>query len=273
MDNKDQQSDITAWLDNAGRYPLLPAEQVTTIAKRIQSLPEDSPKRRELINKLVRHNLRLVPRFVHGFMNRCSHNKWGCPETVDYLQNGAIGLVRAAEKFDPTRGYTFATYATFWIRSKVSKYNMKTVSAVTVSESASRQLVFYKRNGYLKLRSGDGNATKAQIEELERTTAAAYGCLSLNAKNDEGYELMNAIPDIGRESKVDTFVMEASDAMTKAGISEIGKKILFATFVDDESMKQIGERFGLSVGSVKNEKDKAVRLARARPELFKSGIM
>jgi len=273
MSYKNTKSDLTIWLDNAGRFPVLPPERINSIAKQIQALPEDSKKRRKLVNTLVQHNLRLVPNFVHGFMSRCSHNKWGSHETVDYLQVGVIGLVRAAEKFDPTRGYTFATYATFWIRSKVSKYNMKTLSAVTVSESASRQLIFYKRNGYLNHRNGSGRVSEAQIRELEYTTSAAYKCVSLNVTNESGHELMSVVPDRKQSNSIDVFAVEADNAMTLAGISEIGKEILFSSIIQDQSMKQIGQRLGISVARVKNEKDKAIRMARARPSVFKSGMM
>lgn len=268
MTHFDGKNELTNWLDNAGRYPLLPAERVNSIAKQIQSLPKDSLKRRKLINTLVKHNLRLVPRFVHGFMSRCSHNKWGSVETVDYLQTGVIGLIRAAEKFDPTRGYTFATYATFWIRSKVSKYNMKTVSAVTVSESASRRLVFYKRNGYLRLRDGSGNASQSQILELERVTAAAYQCLSLDSIDENGIALIDKIPDESKPTNSPIFLEEAVTAMDKAGISDTGKDILLGSVVNDETFKQIGNRLGISIAQVKTEKDRAIRLARACPQAF-----
>jgi RNA polymerase sigma factor (sigma-70 family) len=268
MSYNDDRLELTTWLDNAGRYPLLPAERVNSIAKQIQSLPEDSPKRRKLVNVLVQHNLRLVPRFVHGFMDRCSHNKWGSVETIDYLQTGVIGLIRAAEKFDPTRGYTFATYATFWIRSKVSKYNMKTLSAVTVSESASRQLTFYKRNGYLRLRNGTGNASQSQIDELERTVSAAYSCASLNVANENNCELIDMVPDKNESSINDASIKEIEAALDKAGVSQIGKDVLISNVIKDETFKEIGKRLGISIIRVKSEKDRAVRVARAHPRAF-----
>ena len=134
LNGKRPDSTISKWLDNAGRYPLLATDAVLEIAKCIQELPEGDPTRTRLINKLVKHNLRLVTRFVKSFM-KTSHQKWGSPETVDYLQVGAMGLMRAAEKYDPRKGYAFSTYANHWIRSAVSRYNMKTLTPVHVSES------------------------------------------------------------------------------------------------------------------------------------------
>jgi RNA polymerase nonessential primary-like sigma factor len=273
MTKLDNQSEITSWLNNAGRFPLLPAERVSIIATQIQSLPEDSPRRRKLVNTLVQHNLRLVARFVKGFMSGSSHNKWGSPETVDYLQTGSLGLVRAAEMYDPKRGYTFATYANFWIRSLISRYNMKTLTPVYVSESASRQLIFYKRNGYVKSRTNGQEVPKEKIDNLKRLAAAAYSCVSLNVPSETGQELMDSIPDNSKASALDEFGDQIHQAMDEAGISAIGKEVLLGHFVREEKLKDIAERLGLSAHRAKTEKDRAVRLVKASPELFRSGIM
>ncbi len=267
------QSDITSWLDNAGRFPLLPAERVNAIATQIQSLPDDSPRRRKLVNTLVQHNLRLVARFVKNFMDGCSHNKWGSPETVDYLQTGSLGLVRAAEMFDPKRGYTFATYANFWIRSLISRYNMKTLTPVYVSESASRQIIFYKRNGYLKSRTNGQDVSEEKVEALKRLAIAAYNCTSLNIPNDTGRELLELVLDESAAPVLDVFGDEIHQAMDEVGISAMGKEVLLAYVVHNETLKQIAERLGISPHRAKVEKDRALRLAQASPEAFKAGIM
>jgi RNA polymerase sigma factor (sigma-70 family) len=271
MSRNDNQSDVTSWLDNAGRYPLLSAERVNMIAKQIQSLPEDSHKRRKLVNTLVQHNLRLVARFAHGFMNNCSHNKWGSPETVDYLQTGTLGLVRAAEMFDPTRGYTFATYANFWIRSFIGRYNMKTLTPVYVSESASRQLAFYKRNGFVSDRKDRPEMSKERVKELTRLTQAAYSCTSLNSLNEYGHELIDSIPDQNQSPDLEAFANEINDAMDQAGISPIGQKVLLSYAVHNKTLKRISEQLGISISRVRSEKDRALRLARACPEAFGRG--
>lgn len=273
MTEFDRQADITSWLDNAGRFPLLPAERVNAIATQIQSLPEDSPKRRRLINTLVQHNLRLVVRFVKGFMDGCSHNKWGSPETVDYLQTGSMGLMRAAEKFDPKRGYTFATYANFWIRSMVGRYNMKTFTPVSISESASRQLIFYKRNGYLPSRVDGVNMPKEKIEKLKRLAVAAYGCTSLNVELDNGYQLLDTIRDSASTPELNTCCDEAHRLMDSAGITPLGKEVLLGYIVNEETLKAIAERLGISPHKARVEKDRAMKLLQDSREQLKAGIM
>lgn len=261
---KSNKSEVTIWLENAARFPLLPPERVTMIARQIQALPEDSPKRRKLVNTLVRHNLRLVVRFVSTFMNGQSHNRWGSPETVDYLQAGSMGLIRAAEKFDPTRGYTFSTYANNWIRSKVSRYNLKSRTLVSISESMSRKLVFYNRNGYIKNRNGEAISDDATTMPILREIEAAFSCGSLNIPNDCGTEMINFIIDErvkGEEDERDLFAL-IHQGLDEVGVSPLGKEILVSFFVQNETYNEIAERLNTTVHRVRQEKKVALERAK-----------
>lgn len=119
MPEQSPEAAITAWLDGLGALPpLLTAAQEIQLGRSIRTWrdhPDPCPaaiERRGIRarNRLVAANLRLVPAF---------YRKWGRRFNVpvaDALQNGSIGLMRAADKFDPERGYKFSTYAALWIR-------------------------------------------------------------------------------------------------------------------------------------------------------------
>jgi len=99
---------LQLFLNEAGRYPLLTAAQEVELAKRI----EDGDKSAK--DLLVNSNLRLVVSIAkryqgHGLM------------LLDLIQEGIIGLIRAAEKFDWRKGFKFSTYATWWIRQAVQR--------------------------------------------------------------------------------------------------------------------------------------------------------
>lgn len=75
---------------------------------------ENEHTRQEAINFLVSHNLKLVISVAKKYLNRGV-------DFVDLTQEGNLGLIRAAEKFDYTKGYRFSTYATHWIRQAVTR--------------------------------------------------------------------------------------------------------------------------------------------------------
>lgn len=266
------QDTIEFWIQAAKRYPLLKPDQVLEISYQIHALERENPRRTKLIQKLVNHNLRLVVSFVRNFM-RTSHNKWGSVETVDYLQQGAIGLMRAAEKFDPQRGYSFSTYANHWIRSSISRYNMKTLTPVHVSESTSRQIMFYRRNGYMKAKANQRRMTDAETSIIVQRAVLAYKYCSLDNALDSGDTLVGMIPDTRESFDMTAFGEELDQAFAEAGVSLLGKEIVISSTIYDEGLREISERLGISIHKAKKEKSLAMRQLKAHPEAFGVGTL
>jgi RNA polymerase primary sigma factor len=99
---------LQLFLKDIGRVPLLTAAQEVELAKRIERGDEIAKR------KMVESNLRLVVSIAKNYRNQ------GLP-FLDLIQEGTLGLVRAAEKFDHRRGFKFSTYATWWIRQAVAR--------------------------------------------------------------------------------------------------------------------------------------------------------
>jgi RNA polymerase primary sigma factor len=99
---------LQLFLKDIGKVPLLTAAQEVELAKRIER-GEHSAKQ-----AMVEANLRLVVSIAKRYRNQ------GLP-FLDLIQEGTIGLVRAAEKFDYRKGFKFSTYATWWIRQAVAR--------------------------------------------------------------------------------------------------------------------------------------------------------
>src|SRR5438270_8302338 len=99
---------LQLFLKDIGKIDLLTAAQEVELAKRIER-GEHSAKQ-----EMVEANLRLVVSIAKKYRNQ------GVP-FLDLIQEGTIGLVRAAEKFDYRKGFKFSTYATWWIRQAISR--------------------------------------------------------------------------------------------------------------------------------------------------------
>jgi RNA polymerase primary sigma factor len=108
LQSVDIDDSLKLYLREIGRFPLLNAEQEVTLAER-----KDAGDR-EAAQKLANSNLRLVVSVAKKYMGRGM-------TLQDLIQEGNIGLMRAVEKYDYTKGYKFSTYATWWIRQAVTR--------------------------------------------------------------------------------------------------------------------------------------------------------
>ena len=99
---------LQLFLKDLGKARLLTAQEEVELAKRIERGDLDAKQ------KMVESNLRLVVSIAKNYRNQ------GLP-FLDLIQEGTLGLVRAAEKFDYRRGFKFSTYATWWIRQAVAR--------------------------------------------------------------------------------------------------------------------------------------------------------
>ena len=114
------------YLRSISRVPLLTDQEELHLGRLVRRWlddPEASPavvrKGKHALNRVVTANLRLVVSVVTKSRRRIRHL---AVEPIDLIQAGNLGLIRAAEKFDPSRGYRFSTYAYWWIRQAVSRH-------------------------------------------------------------------------------------------------------------------------------------------------------
>jgi RNA polymerase primary sigma factor len=110
LSDLDDVDSVQMYLKEIGKTDLLSSEEEVELAKRIEKRDEEARE------KLIKSNLRLVVSIAKRYVGRSPNLT-----LLDLIQEGNIGLFRAADKFDYHRGYKFSTYATWWIRQAITR--------------------------------------------------------------------------------------------------------------------------------------------------------
>lgn len=151
---------LSIYLKEIRRTPLLTAKEEIEIALKVQEGNE------EAVTKMIASNLRLVVKIAKKYVNR------DLP-LLDLIEEGNIGLIKAVHKFDPSRGYRFSTYATWWIRQSIERAIINQSRVIRLPVHVSDEI-----NKMLK-------TTKSLTLELQRhpTTDEIAEAMNTTAKN------------------------------------------------------------------------------------------
>jgi RNA polymerase primary sigma factor len=183
---------LSLFLKQAGQHRLLTAADEVTLAKRIERGDADAKR------MMIESNLRLVVSIAKTFKGR------GLP-MLDLIQEGTLGLTRAAEKFDWRRGHKFSTYATWWIRQAMQRAGANQPRVIRLPlHIVEREGKLSRETRRLEMKNGRRptieelvDATGLTEEQIEQTTRAAHVTMSLNQTFgvDEDAELAELLPD------------------------------------------------------------------------------
>ena len=162
---------VHGYLRQIRQFPLLTPEQETELAKRCADGDE------EAIRTMVNSNLRLVVSVAREYAGR------GVP-LLDLIQEGSIGLIVAAKKFDYTLEYRFSTYATKWIRYSISRYILNHAGMIRVPRHTA-EIIHKLMDAYAVLRQEQG---------CPPTTEEAARYCGISEKKAE--EILRLIPEV-----------------------------------------------------------------------------
>jgi RNA polymerase primary sigma factor len=182
---------LQLFLNEARRYPLLNKEEEVELAKAVERGDLRAKER------LISSNLRLV------VANAKRYQGQGL-SLLDLIQEGILGLIRAAEKFDWRRGYKFSTYATFWIRQAIQRgleQKARTIRVPTDLAQRERRVARVERELATELGREPtdeeiAERAKIDIEELDRIRSASRVVTSLDRPvgDDEETSLGSLLP-------------------------------------------------------------------------------
>ena len=125
------ESGLTHYLKEIRRFPMLDRQEEYMLAKRWR---EDGD--RDAAHKLVTSHLRLVAKIAKGYRG------YGLP-IADVISEGHVGLMQAVERFEPEKGFRFATYAVWWIKAAIQEYILRSWSLVKMGTTANQKKLFF----------------------------------------------------------------------------------------------------------------------------------
>lgn len=269
---------LDRYLDEIGRYPLLDKEEEARLAKRIRDGDQ------EAVDTLVRANLRFVVSVARKYGNQ------GVP-LADLINEGNLGLIRAAHRFDETRGIKFITYAVWWIRQALLQAlaDQSRVVRVPINRAGALHKIGRRRAAMIQEHGREPTAEELATEldmseaEVEKTLALAQSHLSLEAPVAPGDDtrLLDYLPDqFSRRPDEETFEKALTETInaTLSTLKEREAAILRLYYGLDgdepKTLEQIGRVMGITRERVRQIKEKALgRLRHASRARFLEGFL
>jgi RNA polymerase primary sigma factor len=260
---------LQLFLNEAGRYPLLTAAQEVEIAKRIERGDKAAK------DLLVNSNLRLVVSIAKKYQG---HGL----SLLDLIQEGIIGLIRAAEKFDWRKGFKFSTYATWWIRQAVQRgvaNKARTIRIPVHIVEREQKISRAERELVAQLERAPTDAEVAEkaklpLKQVREVRAAARAVASLDKPVGEtdSAAFGDLFPSDERQpdEQVELELTERALHDAVAELPEREQEILklrygLGTDLDPKSLEEIGRILGITRERVRQlEADALRRLAERR---------
>jgi RNA polymerase primary sigma factor len=259
--------DLASYINRLTRAPLLTATEELKLAIKVR----DGDRSAKM--KMIEANMRLVVSIAKTYLSS------GIP-LEDLIQEGSIGLMTAAERFDPDRGYRFSTYATQWIRQSIGRAVDNKSKAIRLPAHVSESLRKVERaRSELRRRTGDEPTAEQlaetvglslkKINSLLQTTQEPVS-LDMPVGDEDNTSLGNLIFDKSSPDPQDELItaeMRLEIESILGSLDEREQMIMRCRFgfEDDDRrvLQQIGETLGISRERVRQLEAQAIRKLRS----------
>jgi len=257
---------VKVYLKEIGRVPLLTPEEETALAMRIIE-GDDAAKKR-----LSEANLRLVVSIAKRYVGRGM-------QFLDLIQEGNLGLIKAVEKFDYTKGFKFSTYATWWIRQAITRaiadqartirIPVHMVETINKVKKVSSQLLH--KNGHEPTAEEIAVELAMPVDKVREIMRVAQEPVSLETPigEEEDSHLGDFIPDDDAPAPADaashTLLKEQLDEVLQS-LTEREAKVLRLRFgLEDgrpRTLEEVGKEFDVTRERIRQIEAKALRKLR-----------
>ncbi len=257
---------VKVYLKEIGRVPLLTSEEEIELAVRIA---ENDP---EAKRRLSEANLRLVVSIAKRYVGRGM-------QFLDLIQEGNLGLIKAVDKFDHTKGFKFSTYATWWIRQAITRAIADQARTIRIPVHMVETINKVKKTSSMLLHENGRDATAEEIaERLEMPVEKVREILRVSQEpvsletpigEEEDSHLGDFIPDDDAQAPVDA----ASMALMREQLAEVLKtltpreaRVLCLRYgLEDgnpKTLEEVGREFNVTRERIRQIEAKALRKLR-----------
>lgn len=188
---KSSEAGFLRYLREIQKFPILTAEEELKYGTRFAETGD-----KEAAKMLIQSHLRLVAKMAGKFRN------YGLP-LVDLVAEGNVGLMQAVKKFDPKKGFRFATYAMWWIRAYMQEYILRSWSLVKIGTTLAQKKLFFNLHKIKKRIAASSNGTLLP-EEVSRIAS------DLNVSEKEVSEMNSRLSQ--SDTSLNNFVGDADDS-------------------------------------------------------------
>lgn len=256
---------VKIYLQQIGKIKLLNSEQELEVAKKIKDENSEQAKK-----KLVNANLRLVVSIAKKYIGRGL-------SFLDLIQEGNMGLMRAAEKFDYTKGYKFSTYATWWIqqaitraiadKSRLIRLPVHMIETLSRIKKVSMDLTI--ENGTAPTKEEIAYKIGMPVQKLSQLIESAQGTISIESpanQKDDNAKLSDFIVDestLSPDTKVTQDNLFCDIKRMLNHLSEKERNVLIMRYgLDDngekKTLEEIGSYYGVSRERIRQIENRAM---------------
>ncbi len=270
-----ESASLDKYLQEIGREELISVEEEVELAQRIKKGDQIA------LEKLTRANLRFVVSVAKQYQNQGL-------SLPDLINEGNLGLIKAAEKFDETRGFKFISYAVWWIRqsilqalaeqSRIVRLPLNQVGSLNKINKAYSK--FEQENERKPSPEELADKLELPVDKVADTMRVSGRHISVDAPFVEGEDnsLLDVLVNSDSPNADKTLINESLAREIDRALATLTEresdiiKLFFGIQTQEMTLEEIGERFGLTRERVRQIKEKAIRRLRhtSRSKLLKS---
>ena len=270
-----ESASLDKYLQEIGKEDLITVEEEVELAQRIKKGDQ------EALEKLTKANLRFVVSVAKQYQNQGL-------SLPDLINEGNLGLIKAAEKFDETRGFKFISYAVWWIRQSMLQalaeqsriVRLPLIQVGSLNKITKAFARFEQENERTPSPEELANALELPKEKVSDTLRVAGRHVSVDAPFADGEDnsLLDVLVNTDSPNADRGLINESLSTEVERALSTLTDrekdiiKYFFGIGCQEMTLEEIGEKFGLTRERVRQIKEKAIRRLRhsSRSKLLKS---